>query len=309
MRSTSVVMSACLLLSVSSVPEAWGQSTSAASSPPAAGLDAAPSEGAPSGSTPQPLERRERARDLFERGKRSYEAGDFQEALRLWLQCHELVESARERTRLAWSVAQAYRKSGQCELAKAKYREYLEAPANEEAREDARFWFEQLKAECPTTPRPSVPSSVQVVPASSTSAPRVPPASPDHAEPSDRVPPWVVWALFGASAVAAGASLGFAVASHGVDEDVRELARGFRGADDAALSPIEATLGDELASREQAGQRYNTMAWVLGGSSLVLSGVAVTLLLLPGANPERPSATLSAHVNAGLVVMEYRAGF
>jgi tetratricopeptide (TPR) repeat protein len=274
--------------------------------------DVGPAPGEPplAGETAAEAERRARAKELFERGKAAYEAGQFATALEAWQECYALARTAREQARALWILAQAQRKSGQCERARETYAAYLESPAGDEAREEARAWLERLALQCPRPAQPPPAAPVPAPPAAASAEPLGPAASgPDDSEARATAAPWLVWSVFSAAAAAAVASGVSASAAHQEKEEFLRLGRNAPGRLTPEDSAAGRALGDELAAVQRRGQRYDTMAWVFAGSAVVFSGVGVALLLLPEERRSKESSWSFAVTPHGGIAVGCSAAF
>ncbi len=239
------------------------------------------------------------AHELFLEAERRYDAGDYEGALRSLRESYELA-TPELRIGLLFSLAQAYRQLGRCVEARELYAEYLtssraKSPAVAQRRDDARYYLEQLSAQCPASTVPTSPPSTRT----EAPPPALAPASPredDHTGLSRNQ--IVAWSLFGVSGVAAAGSTIFALAALRAERDVERLAqRGVRY--DEVVRP-----------REDDGRLYQKYAWLLAGGAVFTGGVGAALWLLDG-DPERKPPPLAVNVDplGGFVGLDYHGAF
>lgn len=268
---------------------------------------------------------RAQARELYELGKRAYEAGDFEAALDAWRGCLGYASTPLERARALWIVAQAYRKLGDCPHASQSYLEYLQSPAADEARTEAEYWLAELNQRCPAAApngngasespgEPGTRSAEQpaAVPPATMGrvGPVVPSPPPSYAAAGPRVP-WLAWSLFGAAAVSAAASAAYAAASGAEDRSYHRLAEQFRQSQrsPAAFGGLP-TVGDQLASVQRRGRRDDALAWVFGGGALALSTAgAMTVLLDSRGRRVMTAWSISVEPSTGLVIGQCSSAF
>jgi len=283
---------------------AWGDEGPAPAIPPAptatpaAGAEVAPAGTPPATATASSSEITGEARQLLEHAFELYESERYSEALVVF----ERVYALQPNPGVLFNLGAVHAALGQCELARDAYRRYIEATRSESGRADAREQLEHLK-ECEAAPAPGAPpgpAPSEAMPAlspaaaaglSSSAAAAEPPAAPLASAPppmaTDSPPNGMRvagWVALGAGGVLTLASLGCAYASW--------------RAEDAERSASPGQSGDAAAREQDSGQRYNTLAWGLGGGAAALAGSGLLLLWL--GPDEDTSVQVAAPAGAGL---------
>jgi tetratricopeptide (TPR) repeat protein len=245
------------------------------------------------------------AHELFLEAESRYDAGDYAGALQLLRESYELA-TPELRIGLLFSLAQAYRQLDRCEEARDHYAEYLtssraKSAAVAQRRDDARYYWQKMNAECPVsagTPNGASPSvsSLAPVPALAPRAEPVPASAPDHSGPSTNQ--IVAWSLFGVGGAAAAGSVIFALASSRAESDVEHLARAGVSYD-AVVRP-----------REEDGRLYEKYALIFVGSAVFCGGVGAALLLLEEPR-EAPAPALGFNIDpsGGSFRLDYQGSF
>jgi hypothetical protein len=199
---------------------------------------------------------------------------------------------------------------GHCELAREAYRRYIDQTRSASGRDDALRQLERLNdcesRSAPETATPSVaghagspaPPSREVAPEIAMGAPALgasngvaTEAANAAAAPSSPNGMHVAgWVALGSGGALLLASLGCAYASWRAD------------ASEGSATPGQS--GDDVARRQDDGQRYNALAWGLGGGSAALAATGLLLLVL---EPESRTSIQAAPGRAGFsVALEQR---
>lgn len=242
------------------------------------------------------------AHELFLDAERRYDQGDYEGALRSLRQSYELA-TPELRVGLLFSLAQAYRQLGRCPEARDLYAEYLtssraKSAAVSQRRDDARYYLEQLGAQCPASATPGVlPSTSPALSMEPVLAPApTPPREADHT--GLRPNQIVAWSLFGVSGAAAVGSGIFALAALRAESDVERLAQ------------PGANYDQDVRPREDDGRLYQKYAWILAGGAVFCGGVGAALLLLDSEPaPKPPPVAVNVDPTGGFVGLDYRGTF
>lgn len=238
-----------------------------------------------------------------------YESGRYAEALDQF----ESVYALEPNPAVLFNIGAVHAALHHCELARDAYRRYIEQTRSESGRADAQQQLERLN-ECdaapaaaaagvtaspgdalPGEPPPAAPPEPSAASsAASASAPSETPSAVASAPASDIPPPMATdsppnamrvagWVAIGAGGVLGLASAGCAYASW--------------RADDADSSAAPGQSGDAAAREQDAGQRYNNLAWGLAGGAAALAGSGLLLLLL---QPDEQTSVQVAAPGGGL---------
>jgi hypothetical protein len=296
--------SAALALLLAALPAAAEPVSPAPEVPPAnppAITDAAPAP-ARSEAAPPARAASSPAHELFLDAERRYDAGDYEGALRSLRQSYELA-APELRIGLLFSLAQANRQLGHCENARELYADYLtssraKSPAVSQRQDDARYYLEQLSAQCPASAIPArVPSTSAALSAEPALAPV--PAPPPEADHMGLRPNQIVaWSLFGVSGAAAVGSTIFTLAALRAEDDVERLAR------------PGANYDQDVRPRQDDGRLYQNYAWILAGGAVFCGGVGAALLLLASdPAPKPPPVSVNVDPVGGFVGLDYRSTF
>jgi hypothetical protein len=277
--------------------------------PPVAAPSAAESPGSPAsgadGATPSARAASSPAHQLFLEAEQRYDAGDFAGALLLLRQSYDLA-TPELRIGLLFSLAQAYRQLDHCEQARDHYAEYLsssraKAPVVAQRRDDARYYWQKLNAECPVSAgapdaKPSGAAAPAPAATSASSAQAVaPPKGSDHSPlGTNQV---VAWSLFGVSGVALAGSVIFGLASHRAEADVERRAKNGVSYDDV------------VRPREEDGRLYEKYTYIFAGGAVFCAGVGAALLLLEGDDARPPALGLNVDPRGGSLRLNYKGTF
>jgi hypothetical protein len=242
------------------------------------------------------------AHELFLDAERRYDAGDYEGALRSLRQSYELA-TPELRIGLLFSLAQANRQLGRCAEARELYAEYLtssraKSAAVSQRRDDARYYLEQLSAQCPASAVPAtLPGTSAALSAEPALAPvPAPPREVDHT--GLRPNQIVAWSLFGVSGAAAVGGAIFALAALRAEDDVERLAQ------------PGASYDRDVRPREEDGRLYQKYAWILAGGAVFCGGVGAALLLLDSdPAPKPPPVAVNVDPAGGFVGLDYRGSF
>jgi hypothetical protein len=264
--------------------------------------DAAPSTVSSAGSASVEPE----ALQLLEQAKRLYASARYAEALDVF----ERVYALEPNPAVLFNIGAVHAALHHCELARDAYRLYIESTRLESGRADAQQQLERL-SECDAAPAavgpapapseaavqpappealPAVSSAATVSAAAGTAAPPPPASVPVHDVP----PPMATdaspnamriagWVAIGTGGVLGLASLGCAYASGRADEA------------DGSASPGQS--GDAAAREQHAGERYNALAWGLGGGAIAVAGSGLLMLWL---QPDEQTSLQVATAGGGL---------
>jgi tetratricopeptide (TPR) repeat protein len=229
---------------------------------------------------------RARAVVLFDQGKAHYEANELQLAIEKFKQAYELAKDPV----YLFNLAQAYRNAADCEQGFDYYNRYLEEDPSAANADSVRRWIEELrpcanrikalstKAPAPAPVVSSVPSPTVVQPTQQTI---------DRGSGLRTV--GVLTAGAGTMALVVGIIYGVKAQSY---------------ENEIATACMRSCMWDDLASRDDAGQRANKLAWVgyIGGGLAL--GVGIGLYIVGTTKVERvtvmPSgdgATVSARLS------------
>jgi hypothetical protein len=236
------------------------------------------------------------ARQLLEEAKRLYEAERYAEALDMF----ERVYALQPNPAVLFNLGAVHAALHHCALARDAYRRYIEQTRLESGRADALEQLSRLN-DCEATPAPPVipalgpaeaaggvpasPPALAVPPEAPAPSGAATPSASDAAPPmatpsapSSGMPPLMTtdsasdgmriagWVAIGTGGVLGIASVGYAYASS--------------RADDADSRAAPGQTGDAAAREQDAGRRYNTLAWGLAGGAAALVGSGLILLWL-----------------------------
>jgi len=248
------------------------------------------------------------ARQQLEQAMQLYESGHYAEALDLFQRVYALQPNPA----VLFNIGAVHAALHHCELARDAYRHYIEQTRSEGGRADAQRQLERLNA-CDAAPAPTdaaaasaamppsepplaaAPEATVASSATSASAAAEAPPAPATSVPSNDIPPPMAtdsppnamrvagWVAIGAGGVLGLASLGCAYASW--------------RADDADRSASPGQSGDAAAREQDAGQRYNSLAWGLAGGAAALAGSGLLLLWL---QPDEQTSVQVAAPGGGL---------
>jgi len=167
-------------------------------------------------------------------------------------------------------------------------------------RDDARYYFEQLSAQCPSPSVPVSPSSTSAVLAQPALAPARTHLPQRAAVDEAGLTPnqLVAWSLFGVGGAAAVGSVIFGLAAQRAENDVERLAQHGVSYDDV------------VRPREDDGRLYQKYTWILAGGAVFCGGVGAALLLLDGdSKPAPPPVAVNVDPVGGFVGFDYRGTF
>jgi hypothetical protein len=253
------------------------------------------------------------ARQQLEEAMQLYESGRYAEALDRF----ERVYALQPNPAVLFNIGAVHAALRHCELARDAYRRYIEQTRSESGRADAQQQLERLN-ECdaapaadaalgpamspemspdapPGEPPLAAPPEASAASSATTAAPETPPPAPvSGVTPTDVPPPMATdsppngmrvagWVAIGAGGVLGLASLGCAYASWRADDA------------DSSASPGQS--GDAAAREQDAGQRYNSLAWGLAGGAAALAGSGLLLLWL---QPDEHTSVQVAAPGGGL---------
>jgi tetratricopeptide (TPR) repeat protein len=244
------------------------------------------------------------ARQQLEQAMQLYESGRYAEALEVF----ERVYALQPNPAVLFNIGAVHAALQHCELARDAYRRYIEQTRSESGRADAQQQLERLN-ECEAAPPPveataaaaalppsepalAAPPEAPVTSSATAAASETPPPAP--VATTDLPPPMATdsppnamrvagWVAIGAGGVLGLASLGCAYASWRADDA------------DSGASPGQS--GDAAAREQDAGQRYNSLAWGLAGGAAALAGSGLLLLWL---QPDEQTSVQVAAPGGGL---------
>lgn len=273
-------------------------STARAEEKPAQAVVAAPTSAPIEGS----------ARELSEQAVKLYEEARYAEALERLERAYVLEPNPG----VLYNLGAVHAALHHCERARNAYSRYIDQTRSESGRIDAARQIERLNAcvEAPVAasasappasglaPEPPPPAALPpaALPAASAASPEATTPAPVPSTPSRDVPPPAAtdsgsngmrvagWLALGAGGVLGLASLGCTYASWRADDADRRAAPG--------------QSGDAAALEQDAGQRYNALAWGLAGGAAALVGSGVLLLWL--GPDDDTSVQVAAPVGEGL---------
>jgi tetratricopeptide (TPR) repeat protein len=255
-------------------------------------------------STPEAAPSEGDARQQLEQAMQLYESGRYAEALEVF----ERVYAFEPNPAVLFNIGAVHAALHHCELARDAYRRYIEQTRSESGRADAQQQLERLN-ECHAAPSavdaaqaalpsselaPAAPHEGAVATSATAAAPEAPPPAPVTAPSTDLPPPMATdsppnamrvagWVAIGTGGVLGLASLGCAYASWRADTA------------DSGASPGQS--GDAAAREQDAGQRYNSLAWGLAGGAAALAGSGLLLLWL---QPDEQTSVQVAAPGGGL---------
>jgi tetratricopeptide (TPR) repeat protein len=225
------------------------------------------------------------ARELFAQAEQAYAAEEYAIAVNLLRRAYALSP----RPAFLFNIAQAQRKLGRCDAARASYQDYLLRETNPAHRERVeRILREMPECDAETTPTrepepdrrlaESIRETAKPAPTpAAASAPATPAQPPPADRSSDTGAQIAKWSLFGAGTVSAGLALYFALDARAASRDLED-----------------ATAWSSASSeREARGERSTTLAWVCAGASATLVGAGLTLHFLSKPARARSTAGLS----------------
>jgi tetratricopeptide (TPR) repeat protein len=229
-----------------------------------------------------------------------YESGRYAEALEVF----ERVYALQPNPAVLFNIGAVHAALQHCELARDAYRHYIEQTRSESGRADAQQQLERLNeceaaappvdataAAAPLPPKEPALAAPPETPAASSATG----AASEASVPSTDLPPPMAndsppnamrvagWVAIGAGGVLGLAGLGCAYASWRADDA------------DSGASPRQS--GDAAAREQDAGQRYNSLAWGLGGGAAALAGSGLLLLWL---QPDEQTSVQVAAPGGGL---------
>jgi hypothetical protein len=278
-------------------------------------MAAAPATGADS--APNSANSDEAAAAAFSRALQQHAAGDLEGARSSMLESYRLSK----RAELLYNIGKIQSALGECTLALAAYRDYLEQVPDGRYRAEALQARTELEAQCPSESASGVAAAISAPAASEVSAAAATPVlgeqprnaagpnAPDALPKKDAPTPganraammrWIGWSAIGAGALAGVGAVYFtarAYDAHGRFQDNVDAAYQAR---DGAL--LDTGIRDE----QHAHQRWAKILGATGGV-LVVGG---TLTLLFGPKDPLPArARIDFHVLPGSLGATYAATF
>jgi tetratricopeptide (TPR) repeat protein len=220
------------------------------------------------------------ARELFAQAEQAYAAKEYATTVNLLRRAYALSP----RPAFLFNIAQAQRKLGRCEAARASYQDYLLRETNAAHRERVeRILRDMPECDADTASREPEPErqpaeSIRETPrpaptpvAAPAPAPLARPPSADQS--SDTGAQIAKWSLLGAGTISAGLAVYFALDARAASRDLEDAT----------------AWSSDSSDREARGERSTTLAWVCAGASATLLGAGLTLHFL--SKPARPRST------------------
>lgn len=208
------------------------------------------------------------AAGLWLKARESFQRGDLKAALDQMRRAYTLAPEPK----FLFSLGEISQELNHCRDAVDYYRSYVTAlPLGKNAAR-AREGIRALSPRCPEPTPSGAPSAPQT---------RV---GPDPRTAAREAPYWTPlratgWSLLGAGLVSGGGALYFAWRGERLETQAEQRVTELDGTSAPAFDTASASNGEEQ------GRRANTVAWALGGASVLALGAGVTTLLL-AASPD-----------------------
>ena len=232
--------------------------------------------GLPAVAGAQPKSPNDLAKEHYDRGQTAYNLGRFDEAIAEFTAAYQITQVPA----LLFNIAQAQRRKGDNCAAVEVYKNYLMGEPNPPNLADVDGFIKDSDAKCQASRRnpnpddgarppdkPPVPDRPKLAAPPTRDAPAVPPTTPESPHPGKGKKRVGVITMGVGAAVLATAGV-FGYLSQKQENDIKDLP--------CFMSPTGCATDEDYRSLDDAGKRYNTLAYVtlgVGAAALVGGGV------------------------------------